>query len=65
MLWEEKRREDELRALDIRVVRLADADVGSGWPRAERRLRELFAVPGPAVRRFTATPRRTGVRRTG
>jgi hypothetical protein len=65
VLWEEKRREDEMRALDIRVVRLADADVGSGWPRAERRLRDLPAVPGPAVRRFAATPRGRGVRRIG
>lgn len=65
VLWEEKRREDELRALDIRVVRLVDADVGSAWPRAEQRLRELLGVPGPAVRRFTATPRRRGVRRAG
>jgi len=65
VLWEEKRREDEMRALDIRVVRLADADVGPGWPRVERRLRELLAVPGPAVRRFAATPRIRGVRRTG
>ena len=32
VLWEEKRREDELRALDIRVVRIADADLGAGWP---------------------------------
>ncbi|WP_324277450.1 hypothetical protein [Blastococcus brunescens] len=65
VLWEEKRREDELRALDIRVVRFADPDVWSGWPRAELRLRELLAVPGPAVRRFTATPRARGLRRTG
>ena len=65
VLWEEKRREDELRALDIRMVRIADADVGPGWPRVERRLRGLLAVPGPAERRFTATPRPRGVRRTG
>ncbi|WP_235003564.1 hypothetical protein [Blastococcus haudaquaticus] len=63
VLWEEKRREDELRALDIRVVRLADTDVGPGWSRAERRLRGLLAVPGPAVRQFTATARVKGVRR--
>ena len=31
--WDEKRREDELRSLDIRVVRIADADLGSRWPR--------------------------------
>ena len=64
VLWEEKRREDELRALDIRVVRIADADLGAGWPRIENRLRELLGRPGPSIRRFTAT-RATGMRRTG
>jgi len=65
VLWEEKRREDDLRALDIRVVRIADADVEGRWPRAEARLRELLALPGPAHRRFTAVPRARGLRRTG
>jgi len=65
VLWDEKRREDELRALDIRVVRVADADLGSRWPQVERRLRGLLASAGPPVRRFTATPRAHGMRRTG
>jgi len=56
VLWEEKRREDELRSLDIRVVRIADADLGGGWPRTESRLRTLLAAPGPSRRLFTATP---------
>ena len=30
VLWDEKRREDELRSLDIRVVRVVDADIDSG-----------------------------------
>ena len=65
VLWEEKRREDELRSLDIRFVRIADADVSPGrWPEVERRLRELLASPGPAIRRFTAIPRMRGVSRT-
>lgn len=63
VLWEEKRREDELRALGIRVVRVIDADVGPGWPAMEQRLRALLATPGPAERRFTATVRERGVRR--
>jgi len=63
ILWEEKRREDELRALDIRVVRIAEADLRR-WTRTETRLRELLAQPGPAVRRFTALPRTRGLRRT-
>ncbi|WP_324274689.1 hypothetical protein [Blastococcus brunescens] len=65
VLWEEKRREDDMRALDIRFVRLADEDVGPGWPAVETRVRALLARPGPAVRRFTATPRTRGVLRAG
>jgi predicted transcriptional regulator of viral defense system len=57
VLWEEKRREDELRALDIRVVRLADPDLADRWPASESRLRELLTSSGPTIRRFTATPR--------
>lgn len=60
VLWHEKRREDELRAHDIRVVRVADADVGARWPHIERRLRNLLAAPGPSPRLFSATPRRRG-----
>jgi hypothetical protein len=65
VLWEEKRREDELRALDIRVVRIADADLGPNWPSTELRLGALLAEPGPARRRFTSTPRARGLIRTG
>ena len=65
VLWDEKRREDELRALDIRVVRVADADLGARWADIEMRLGRLLEVPAPSVRRFTATPRAHGMRRTG
>jgi hypothetical protein len=65
VLWEEKRREDELRSLDIRVVRVVDADLGAPWPEVEARLSALLASPGPANRRFTATPRARGLARTG
>jgi Transcriptional regulator, AbiEi antitoxin len=65
VLWEEKRREDELRSLDIRVVRIADGDLGSHWAGIEKRLASLLQRPGPAIRRFTATPRTAGIRRTG
>jgi hypothetical protein len=65
VLWDEKRREDELRALDIRVVRVAEPDVWSLWPRTEAAIRRLLATPGPAVRRFTATPRTRGILRVG
>ena len=65
VLWDEKRREDELRALDIRVVRVADGDLGGRWTDIGTRLGRLLATAGPSVRRFTATPRAHGVRRTG
>ena len=65
VLWEEKRREDELRALDIRVVRIVDADLRDRWPATEARLRTLLASAGPGGRAFTATPRPAGLRRTG
>ena len=65
VLWEEKRREDELRALDIAVVRIADVDLGPAWPRTEDILRRLLARPAPVGRRFTATPRVRGRGRAG
>ena len=66
VLWDEKRREDELRALDIRIVRIAEADVHvPGWHRIENRLRALLATGGPAARRFSATPRTYGRRQAG
>jgi hypothetical protein len=58
VLWEEKRREYELRSLDIRVVRVADADLGLRWAEVERQLGGHLVLPGPTVRRFTAAPDR-------
>ena len=63
VLWDEKRREDEMRALGIRFLRVADADLPR-WPVLERRLRSLLAAPGPAVREFRTVPRPRGVRRS-
>jgi hypothetical protein len=54
-----------LRGLDIRVVRIAEADLGPRWMRIESRLRELVASPGPAHRRFTAVARVNGRQRAG
>jgi hypothetical protein len=65
VLWEEKRREDELRSLDIRVLRIADQDLGPRWRAAEARLRGLLGTPGPSPRRFIAVPRTKGVLRAG
>jgi hypothetical protein len=60
VLWEEKRREDELRSLDIRVVRIADEDLGPSWGAVERHLVTVLSRPGPARRRFTAVARERG-----
>lgn len=67
VLWEEKRREDGVRALDIAVVRIADADLRpAAWPRVEADLRRLLARGASrADRRFTARPRARGVQRAG
>ena len=65
VLWEEKRREDQLRGMDIRVMRLVDADLEAGWPAAQERLRTLLASSGPARRRFTTAVRSRGVVRAG
>jgi hypothetical protein len=65
VLWEEKRREDQLRALDIRLVRIVDADLGPTWRTTEERLRGLLATPAPDVRRFTVRARTRGRQRVG
>lgn len=65
VLWEEKRREDELRALGIGVVRIVEADVSSSWREKEAGLRRLLARPPLPGRRFTATPRARGRLRAG
>ncbi|MCZ2815796.1 type IV toxin-antitoxin system AbiEi family antitoxin domain-containing protein [Modestobacter sp. VKM Ac-2984] len=65
VLWEEKRREDALRSLDVRVVRIADEDVDRGWGALDRRLRCMLGVAGPVDRRFTVVPRAIGRPRVG
>lgn len=54
VLWEEKRREDAVRALDVRIVRVAQED-RSPRRRLElaTRVRSLLAVPLSGPRRFT------------
>lgn len=65
VLWDEKRREDELRSLDIRVVRIADVDLDARWPGVERRLGSLLRTGGPSTRRFSTVTRTAGLQRTG
>jgi hypothetical protein len=50
--WGEKRREDRVRAADIRVVRVANEDFGAPWPALVTRLRSMLAVPYTGPRRF-------------
>lgn len=62
VLWEEKRREDEIRDLGVRMVRVVHADLGGGWP---DRLRQLLATRVVGARRFHAVPAVTGRRPPG
>jgi hypothetical protein len=58
VLWEEKRREDDIRGLDVRVLRVVNADLGAGWPSVVARLSGMLAVPLAGPRRFTVVRRR-------
>jgi hypothetical protein len=53
VLWEEKRREDRLRDLDVRVLRVVRADLGPPWERVCARLATLLTTPLTGPRRFT------------
>ncbi|MBB3085174.1 type IV toxin-antitoxin system AbiEi family antitoxin domain-containing protein [Geodermatophilus sabuli] len=53
VLWLEKRREDRIRDLDVRVVRVAQDDVTAGGRLVTARLRELLARRLAGPRRFT------------
>jgi hypothetical protein len=55
--WEEKRREDGIRAVDVRVVRIVNEDFGPRWPGVVARLRDLLATPYVGRRRFTVVRR--------
>jgi hypothetical protein len=57
VLWDEKRREDRVRALDVRFVRIADADLGARWPAVLARLASLLAEPSTGPRRFRVVRR--------
>ena len=54
VLWDEKRREDEMRALGVRFVRVVNDDFGPLWPRTTSRIRNLLATPLIGPRRFRA-----------
>jgi predicted transcriptional regulator of viral defense system len=52
VLWEEKRREDRIRATGVRMLRWAMVDVSSGWAASRDRLRRLLASPHQGRRAF-------------
>ena len=52
VLWDEKRREDAMRAVGIRVVRVVNEDLGSPWPRTAARIGSLLAAPFVGPRHF-------------
>ena len=52
VLWQEKRREDRMRAAGARVVRIANEDLGPPWPRMAARIGDLVAAPFVGQRRF-------------
>lgn len=55
-LWKEKRREDRMRAIGIRVVRVVNEDLGPPWPGTTARIRGLLAAPYVGPRRFRVVP---------
>jgi predicted transcriptional regulator of viral defense system len=52
VLWKEKRREDRMRDVGVRVVRIVNDDLGAAWPQKVSRLRSLLATPYVGERRF-------------
>jgi predicted transcriptional regulator of viral defense system len=50
--WREKRREDRIRALDIRTVRIVNDDLGDPWPRMAGRIGQLIETRPLQRRRF-------------
>jgi predicted transcriptional regulator of viral defense system len=55
-LWKEKRREDRIRAVGIRFVRVVNGDLGQPWPGMAARIGSLLAAPYVGPRRFRAVP---------
>jgi predicted transcriptional regulator of viral defense system len=53
-LWQEKRREDEMRALGIRFVRVGNEDLGRPWSAMTARIEALLAAPYVGPRRWRA-----------
>jgi predicted transcriptional regulator of viral defense system len=63
ILWREKRREDRMRDLGIRFVRLGNEDLGAPWPQKAARIRDLLNVPFLGARRFRSVTTEEPARR--
>jgi hypothetical protein len=57
VLFVEKRREDVLRSVGVRFLRLVNEDLGPGWAPVEARVRRELVLAGPVERSFRAVPR--------
>ncbi|MDP5183640.1 hypothetical protein QOZ88_13425 [Blastococcus sp. BMG 814] len=62
-LWEEKRREDLLRAAGVRFLRVAYEDLAGRRRVLDRSARRLLATPGPEMSDVRAVPRPDGCSR--
>ncbi len=62
VLWTEKRREDRMRDVGVRVVRVVNDDLGPAWAHRVSRLRSTLAAPYLGERRFRAVPSAEPVR---
>ena len=56
VLWDEKRREDAMRAFGVRFVRIANEDLGPTWPGIAARIGGMLATPYIGPRRYRAVP---------
>ena len=64
-LWEEKRREDLLRSVGVRFVRVVMNDLGPGRGELDRLVRRQLASGAPTMRAFREVPRSEGRWRGG
>ena len=62
VLWEEKRREDRMRDVGVRVVRVVNEDLGPVWPRKAARIQACWPRPtsgsGVSAPSLSAEPER-------
>jgi hypothetical protein len=52
VLWKEKRREDRMRDVGVRFVRIADEDIRLAWAQKVARIRDFLAAPYVGERQF-------------